>query len=233
MNRPRILVVDDDHLVIKAVRRILEHEGYTVVAATNGTDAIQSTKADAPDLVILDIIMPGTDGFTVYRSLRELHDIPVIMLSGIDDISTKVKCLNEGADDYLTKPFSFDELIARVRSVLRRSKMSPQVSPQTHIVKGDIKIDFDRRKVMVCGKEVRLTPTEYAILCELTTNADKVLTHGYLLRTVWGSEYDRETEYLHVFINRIRRKLSVCAENREFIASEPGIGYVLNPAKPD
>jgi two-component system KDP operon response regulator KdpE len=233
VHRPRILVVDDDPLVIKAVRRILEHEGYTVVAATNGADAIRSAKSDAPDLVILDIIIPGTDGFAIHRRLRELYDTPVIMLSGIDDVSTKVKCLNEGADDYLTKPFSFDELMARVKSVLRRSKISAQVSPQHYIDKGDIKIDFDQRKVMVCDKEVKLTPTEYAILCELITNCDKVLTHGYLLKTVWGPGYDGETEYLHVFINRIRRKLSVCAGNREFIASEPGVGYVLNPTKPN
>jgi two-component system KDP operon response regulator KdpE len=220
-------VVDDDPIVVKTVRRILQDNGFMVSEAMNGESAMQSAEKQSPDLVVLDIMMPGTNGFEVYRRLRELYNVPVIMLSAIDDVSTKVRCLDEGIDDYLTKPFSPDELTARVKSVLRRSKVSPQVSTQYYTAKGDVKIDFDERKVTVAGKSVKLTPTEYAVLYELLNNAGKVLTHRYLLRTVWGPEYDREKEYLHVFINRIRRKLSEQAPDREFITCASGIGYVF------
>ena len=227
MHRPLILVVDDDPIVIKTVRRILQDNGFLVSEAMNGESAMQSAEAQNPDLVVLDIVMPGTNGFEVYRRLRELYNVPVIMLSAIDDVSTKVRCLDEGIDDYLTKPFSPDELTARVKSVLRRSKVSPQASTQHYIAKGEVKIDFDERRVTVLGKNVKLTPTEYAVLCELVNNAGKVLTHRYLLRTIWGPEYDREKEYLHVFVNRIRRKLSEHSPDKEFIGCASGIGYVF------
>jgi len=180
---------------------------------------------ELPGLVILDIMMPGMDGFEVCRQLREWSKIPIIMLSARGDARDKVKCLDLGADDYITKPFGASELIARVRAVLRRSESVETTPVQPSVVYGDLKISFAQRQVTVAGNEVRLTPTEYNLLQEFVLNAGKLLTHTYLLNKVWGSEYREDTQYLHVFIRRLRAKIEPDPVNPKYITTMSGVGY--------
>jgi two-component system KDP operon response regulator KdpE len=225
MHQSRILVVDDDELIIQFLRANLEAEGCQILVATDGAEALQTIKHAAPDLVILDILMPKVDGFEVLRQLREWSQVPVIMLSIREDMADKVKCLNLGADDYITKPFGVEELIARVNTVLRRNRMAGFVPEQSSFTSGDLNIDFVARRVTMAGKEVRLTPMEYSLLKELVLNAGKVLSHDHLLRRVWGPEYGREKEYLHVFVGHLRAKLEPDPAKPGYISTVPGIGY--------
>ena len=225
MNRSRILVVDDEEAIIKFLRANLEAEGWQVLMATDGTEALQTMKKESPDLVILDIMMPRVDGFEVLQRLREWSQIPVIMLSVREEMADKVKCLNLGADDYITKPFGVEELIARVSAVLRRNKAAGSVPRQPLFSSGDLQIDFVNRRVTLAGKEVDLTPTEYSLLKELVLNAEKVLPHDYLLRRVWGPEYRGEREYLHVFIGHLRNRLESDPTNPRYIITVPRVGY--------
>jgi len=199
MKKTRILVVDDELSIIKFLRANLEARDYEVLAAMDGAEALQAIEMELPDLVILDIMMPKMDGFEVCRRLREWSQIPVIMLSARGDESDKVKCLDLGADDYITKPFGKDELIARVRAVLRRTEAVASIPTQPSFTSGDLQINFVKRQVTVASKEVKLTPTEYSLLQEFVLNAGKVLTHTHLLNKVWGPEYREDTQYLHVF----------------------------------
>jgi len=225
MSKKRILIVDDELSIIKLLRANLEAKGYEVLAAMDGAEALQTFEMELPDLVILDIMMPKMDGFEVCRRLREWSQIPIIMLSARGDVSDKVKCLDIGADDYITKPFGAGELIARVRAVLRRTEVATTIPTQPSFGCGDIKISFAQRKVTVADKEVKLTPTEYSLLQELVLNAGKVLTHTYLLNKVWGPEYGEEREYLHVFVGRLRAKLEPDPTNPRYIMAVPGVGY--------
>ena len=225
MSKTRILVVDDELSIIKYLRANLEANGYEVVAALDGAEAIQSFEKELPDLVILDIIMPKVDGFEVCRRIREWSQVPIIMLSARGDEGDKVKCLNLGADDYITKPFGKDELIARVKAVMRRTEKSASIPARPSVTSGDLEINFAQRRVTVASKEVRLTPTEYNLLQELLLNAEKVLTHTHLLNKVWGPEYRDEREYLHVFVRRLRAKLEADPVNPRFIITVPGVGY--------
>ena len=213
MNKTRILVVDDELSIIKFLRANLESKGYEVLTAINGAEALQTFEMELPDLVILDIMMPKMDGFEVCRRLREWSQIPIIMLSARGDESDKVKCLDLGADDYITKPFGKDELIARVRAVTRRTETAASMPAQPSFTSGDLEISFAQRRVTVAGKEVKLTPTEYTLLQEFVLNAGKVLTHTHLLNKVWGPEYSEEREYLHVFVRRLRAKLEPAPTN--------------------
>ncbi|HEY82458.1 MAG TPA: response regulator transcription factor [Dehalococcoidia bacterium] len=225
MVKTRILVVDDELSIIKFLRANLEARGYEVLTAMDGAQALQVIEMELPDLVILDIMMPKMDGFEVCRRLREWSQIPIIMLSARGDEEDKVKCLNLGADDYITKPFSASELTARVSAVLRRTQKATPTQP--FFASGDLKIDFAKRQVTMAGREVKLTPTEYALLQELTLNAGKVLTHTHLLNKVWGPEYQDEREYLHVFIRRLRAKLEPEPTNPSYILTVPGVGYLF------
>jgi len=225
MNKTRILVVDDELSIIKFLRANLESKGYEVLTAINGTEALQTFEMELPDLVILDIMMPKMDGFEVCRQLREWSQTPIIMLSARGDESDKVKCLDLGADDYITKPFGKDELIARVRAVTRRTETAASMPMQPSFTSGDLEISFAQRRVTVAGKEVKLTPTEYTLLQEFVLNAGKVLTHTHLLNKVWGSEYSEEREYLHVFVRRLRAKLEPAPTNPRYIVTVPGVGY--------
>jgi len=225
MRRPHILIVDDDPIIRKFVRANLEARDYETIMAVDGADALQMVEKELPDLVILDIMMPNIDGFEVCRRLREWSQVPIIMLSARGNLSDKVRCLDLGADDYLTKPFGVDELIARVRSVLRRTeKAQTQIVHPTFIC-GNLEINFVARWVKVADHEVRLTPTEYNLLQELVLNAGKVLTHSILLGRVWGPEYAEEREYLRVFIGRLRKEIEPDAEKPRYIVTVPGIGY--------
>ena len=224
MVKVRVLVVDDELSIIKFLRANLEAKGYEVLAAMDGTEALQTFEMELPDLVILDIMMPKMDGFEVCRRLREWSQVPIIMLSARGDEEDKVKCLDLGADDYITKPFGASELIARVRAVVRRTETAATIPTQSSFASGDLEVSFAQRRVTVAGKEVKLTPTEYALLQELVLNAGKVLTHTHLLNKVWGPEYREDTQYLHVFVRRLRAKLEPDPANPG-IMTVPGVGY--------
>ncbi len=220
-----ILVVDDEVSITKFLRANLEANGYRVLAAMDGAEALQTFEVELPDLVILDIMMPKMDGFEVCRRIRDWSQIPIIMLSARGDESDKVKCLDLGADDYITKPLGKDELVARVRAVMRRTETAGSIPAQCSFSIGDLEINFVKRKVITAGREVKLTPSEYSLLQELVLNAGKVLTHIHLLNKVWGSEHREEREYLHVFIHRLRAKLEPDPAKPRYIMTVPGIGY--------
>ena len=225
MRRPRILIVDDDLVIIKFLRANLKASDYDTLTAMDGAEALEVIERELPDLVILDIMMPNMDGFEVCRQLREWSRLPVIMLSARGDATDKVKCLNLGADDYITKPFGVGELIARVRSMLRRTEAAAAISTPPSFTSGDLKINFAQRQVTIAGNEVKLTPTEYRLLEEFVVNAGKVLTHKYLLNKVWGPEYGEEKEYLHTFVHRLRRNLEPDRTEPRYLVSVPGVGY--------
>jgi len=225
MKKTRILVVDDELSIVKFLRANLEARGFEVLAALNGAEALHTFEMEMADLVILDIMMPRMDGFEVCRRLREWSQVPIIMLSAKGDESDKVKCLDLGADDYITKPFGKDELIARVKAVLRRTETAATTPTKPSFACGDLQVNFVRREVAVAGNEVRLTPTEYTLLQEFVLNAGKALTHTHLLSKVWGPEYRDEREYLRVFVRRLRSKLESDPTNPKHILTIPGVGY--------
>ena len=225
MHHPRILVADDELAITKLLRANLEANDFKTLVAMDGAQALQIIERELPDLLILDIGMPKMDGYEVCRSLREWCQIPIIMLSARRDEEDKVKCLELGADDYIAKPFGVAELIARVRAVLRRTGALDTVPSKPSFTSGDLQINFVGRKVIIGSSEIRLTPTEYSLLQELTLNAGKVLTHAQLLMRVWGPEYRQEREYLHVFIGRLRAKLEPDPTNPIHIVTAPGVGY--------
>jgi two-component system KDP operon response regulator KdpE len=225
MIKTRILVVDDELSIIKFLWVSLEASGFKVLTAMDGSQALQTIEMELPDLVILDITMPKMDGLEVCYRLREWSQIPIIMLSALVDDSDKVKCLDLGADDYITKPFSAIELVARIKAVLRRTEKTAPLANQPTFTSGDLVVNFTQRLVTMAGIEVKTTPTEYNLLQELVLNAGKVLTHTQLLNKVWGSEYRDEREYVHVFIRRLRNKLEPDPKNPQYFVSIPGVGY--------
>ena len=229
--KQRILTVDDELSILKFLRSNLEDRGYTVISATNGEEALHMIEMELPDLIILDVMMPKMDGFEVCRRLREWSQIPIIMLSARGDESDKVQCLDLGADDYIVKPFGANELMARVSAVLRRTKAAGASPTKSSVTRGDLVINLANRKVSRAGEDIKLTPTEYALLQELAVNSGKVLTHTHLLNKVWGAEYRDEREYLHVFIRRLRSKLEQDPNNPAYIATVSGVGYQFADAE--
>ena len=220
-----ILVVDDEPRIIEAVAMNLELEGYGVSGASNGYEALKKLTKEVPDLVVLDVMMPEMDGFETLRKIREVSTVPVVMLTVKGEETDKVKGLDLGADDYVTKPFSQKELVSRIKAVLRRVEM-PSPVPKTEIRVDDyLSIDFSRHEIVVRGKEVHLRPTEYRLLYHLVSNAGKVLTHETLLRRVWGYEYREEDHYLWLYITYLRRKIEEDPKHPKYILSERGIGY--------
>jgi len=227
MHHLRILIVDDDPAILRFLKANLEARGYETLMAVDGAEALQVVGRELPDLVILDIMLPKVDGFEVCRRLREWSQIPIIMLSAKGDVIDKVECLNLGADDYVTKPFGVEELMARIKAVFRRSKAARALPTQPTFINRDLKVNFVERQVTVADREVKLTPTEYKLLQELALNAGKVLTHEMLLNRVWGPEYRQEREYVRVFIGRLRKELEPDPENSQYIITVPGVGYKL------
>ncbi|HEU4759152.1 MAG TPA: response regulator transcription factor [Dehalococcoidia bacterium] len=222
----KVLVVDDEPDVIEVVNLCfsLRWPEADVVAAKNADEAFELIEAHAPDLILLDIVLPGTDGFQICQEVRRFSDVPIIMLTARDSEVDKVRGLEMGADDYVTKPFSHLELLARVRAVLRRYQS--QLPAVGEIFEsGDLRIDYGSRQVAVRGQSVRLTPTEYSLLFHLTRNAGRVLPHHTLLAKVWGREYVDEIDYLKVYIRRLRQKLEGDPETIGRIVSERGVGY--------
>ena len=218
----RVLVVDDEPQLRRAVRRALEGHGYRVREAEDGTSALSEIDAFRPDLVLLDLMLPDMSGVDVCRELRRTRETPVILLSVIGDEPSKVAALDEGADDYLTKPFGSQELLARIRVALRHAARSRN---EAVISAGGLTLDLDRRTVSVDGHEVHLTPTEYSLLKYRAANAGRVLTHPMILRAVWGEEYAQDTQSLRTYINQLRAKLGDDAAAPRFIRTEPGVGY--------
>ena len=219
---PRVLVVDDEVQIRRFLRIALEANGYRVYETDRGVAAVQEAARLRPDLVILDIGLPDIDGLEVLRRLREWTPTPVIMLSVRDADRDKVAALDAGADDYLTKPFSVDELLARLRVAQRHAQPGPQASL---FAQGDVAVDLAHRHVTKGGRDVKLTPTEYALL--LIQHAGRVLTHRQILKEVWGPEYMDETHYLRVYFGQLRRKLEDDPARPRLILTEPGVGYRL------
>ncbi len=232
MKGKRILVVDDEPPIQRILRRNLQVSGYEVLVAENGKQAIEMVRLHQPDLILLDLCMPGElDGLDVCIQVRKSSQTPIIVLSAITEEKQKVKALDLGADDYLTKPFSNDELQARVRACLRRSTMrdtTDERDPEVLVSDdGYIHMDVARRQVRVGSQEVRLTPTEFELLRQLMLYAGKVLTHRSLLRAVWGPEYGEEADYLRVYVRQLRLKVEQEPSRPKYILTEPGIGYVF------
>jgi len=222
-----ILVVDDEPRMIQFIRMNLELEGYRVTQASNGLEALDKVRDELPDLVILDVMMPEMDGFETLRLLRQVSSVPVIMLTVKADEDDKVKGLNLGADDYITKPFSTRELSSRVQAVLRRTEAPAPASSGKSILKIDdyLQVDFSRRLVYAGGREVKLRPTEYRLLYHLINNAGWVMTHENLLSKVWGYEYRQESQYVRLYIRYLRQKIEPDPDHPRYILTERGVGY--------
>jgi two-component system KDP operon response regulator KdpE len=221
---PRVLVVDDELQIRRFLRIALEANGYRVYETDSGGAAVQEAARLRPDLVILDIGLPDIDGLEVLRRLREWTPTPVIMLSVRDADRDKVAALDAGADDYLTKPFSVDELLARLRVAQRHAQPGPAAAV---FAQGNVAVDLSRRHVTKDGHDVKLTPTEYALLRLLIQHAGRVLTHRQILKEVWGPEYMDETHYLRVYFGQLRQKLEDDPARPRLILTEPGVGYRL------
>lgn len=222
----RILVVDDEAAILRALERNLSGHGFQVETATTAADALAASERWHPDAVILDLGLADGDGYDVIRTLRARSAIPVIVLSVRGADRDKVTALDLGADDYLTKPFSVDELLARVRVVLRHAA-GPASGAAPIFRTGELAVDLEHRRVTVAGREVRLTPTEYDLLRAFLSNPNKVLTATMLLRAVWGADYGSEAHYLHVYVARLRRKLEPDPKTPRYLKTEPGVGYRL------
>jgi DNA-binding response OmpR family regulator len=231
--RQRVLVADDDPLIQRLVRTHLDRAGFRVLTASDGEAAVDMTAAEQPDLIVLDLMLPGLDGFEVCKRIREFSLVPVVMLTARGDQVDKLRGFEVGADDYLTKPFSPPELLARVRAVLRRSTQAGSGTSPSVVRCGELAIDFVRRRVQVRDELIKLTPTEFQLLQQLALNAGKVLSHTELLTSVWGPEYRDDRDYLWAYVRHLRRKLEPNPEEPRHILSEPGYGYVLNCPAPD
>ncbi|MCA0350909.1 MAG: response regulator transcription factor [Chloroflexi bacterium] len=221
----RVLLAEDEDVLRDFIRRNLQVRGFEVLEATNGLEALALWHTEQPQLIILDLMMPRLTGFEVCQRIREQSIVPIIVLTALDAERDKVMAFDLGADDYLCKPFGVDELLARIRAVLRRSQWS--VQPQASGTKryGELEIDLEAHSVRRAGLDVRLTPTEFALLAYLITHPNKVLTHRMLLQQVWGDQYRDEAEYLRVYIGRLRRKLEADPSNPRHLLTEAGIGY--------
>ncbi|MDH4208389.1 MAG: response regulator transcription factor [Anaerolineae bacterium] len=225
-----VLVVDDEPRLVRLVREVLTAVGYRVLSAGNGKEALETIAIEQPDLVLLDIMLPGEmDGYDVSTRVREFSTVPIIMLTAKTREVDMLRGFDVGADDYLTKPFSAKELIARVKAVLRRSKMAgDEAVIRADLACGDLVISFARRRVSVRGQEVALTPTEFRLLQHLAVNSNRVMLHEDLLTTVWGPEYRDDIDYLRTYVRHLRRKIEENPSDPRYIVTTPGVGYMLS-----
>lgn len=221
MSGARILVVDDEPQILRALETNLQGAGYTVVAAATAAEALSAAAMRPPDAVILDLVLPDGSGTDVSRELRRWTDVPILVLSAVGDEAEKVEALDAGADDYVTKPFGIDELLARLRAVLRRA--APPGGPVVEV--GELVVDVDKRLVTLRGEPVALTPTEFELLRLFVQNEDKLLTHPAILRAVWGPNYGTESNYLHVYVSQLRRKIESDPARPRYLLTESGAGY--------
>jgi two-component system KDP operon response regulator KdpE len=224
---PRILVVDDEPHIVRGLKIILRTAGYSVEAAETKAEALASLASRPPDAVVLDLVLPDGEGVDVCREVRRWSGLPIVVLSAVGDEREKVRALDAGADDYVTKPFGTDELLARLRAVLRRSG---DAGGSSTLTVGDLEIDFADRRVRRAGAEVHLTPIEFDLVRVLAQNHGRLVTHRTLLREVWGPEYDDATHYLRVHVAHIRAKLEADPARPRYLLTEPGVGYRLRDA---
>ncbi|MGH2486345.1 MAG: response regulator transcription factor [Ktedonobacterales bacterium] len=228
--KPLVVVADDDPQLLRLVTRNLQLEDFEAVGVSDGQQALERIEEKAPDLVILDVMMPKLDGFTVCERVRAFSAVPIIIVTARGQDQDKVRGLDIGADDYLTKPFSVDELLARVRAVLRRSQLNATQSGlglRSAITIGELTIDFAQRRVVLAGREVDMTPVEYRLLAYLAQNAGRVITQDLLLEHVWGEEYVGESHLLQVNVNRLRRKIEQDPTHPRYLLTKTGIGYLF------
>ncbi|MDX1663388.1 MAG: response regulator transcription factor [Candidatus Promineifilaceae bacterium] len=228
--RPTVLIVDDEQALRDFVRRNLEVRNFETLSAANGLEALALFNTHQVDLVIADLMMPHMNGLEMIRRIRETSLVPIIVLSALGEEQDKVQALNLGADDYLTKPFGVEELLARIKAVLRRNRWGdrPAPSPQ-RLIRGDLVADREQHRITLKGKPLELTPTEFELLVYMMEQAGKVLTHQILLREIWGPEYGGELEYLRVYIGRLRQKIEPDPAHPSYLVTERGIGYCFIP----
>jgi two-component system KDP operon response regulator KdpE len=229
MSGENILVIDDEPQIRRVMRSTLSTHGYVISEAMTGEDGVDAVRKTKPDLVLLDMNMPGIGGLEACREIRESTDAPIIMLTVRNAERDKVAALDAGADDYVVKPFGIEELLARIRSALRRYAPGDAVAP---FITKDMSVDFEARTVTVRGRDVHLTPKEFDVLKHLVANQGKPLTHRRLLQAVWGPDYGEETENLRVVINQLRKKLEADPAHPKYILTEPWIGYRFQPFRP-
>jgi len=227
-DKQRILIVDDERQITRVLSRGLSARGYEVHVAADGEAALQTFGDWHPDLVITDLAMPNMNGLELCRRLRAISEVPIIVLSVKGEERAKVEALDAGADDYVTKPFGIDELLARIRATLRRTPVSTSAAKNL-LEAGDFRMQLDERKLTINSKEIRLTPKEYDLMSYLLRHAGKVLTHHMLLGAVWGGDYTEQTEYLRVFVGQLRKKIESDPANPKYILTEPWIGYRFSP----
>lgn len=224
MNAPRVLVVDDEPQIVRGLKIILRNAGYTVETAENKEQALASLAARPPDALVLDLVLPDGRGVEVAQEVRRWSRLPIVVLSAVGDEREKVRALDAGADDYITKPFGTDELLARLRAVLRRSV---ETGGGPKITVGELEIDLADRRVARAGEEIHLTPIEFDLVRVLAQHLGRLVTHRQLLREVWGPEYAGETQYLRVHVAHIRAKLERDPSRPQYVITEPGVGYRL------
>lgn len=225
MKKHLILVVDDEPAIVRLVRSTLQAEGYAVITADRGEKALEILEDERPDLIVLDLMMPGIDGFETLRRIRTESQLPVIMLTARASDADRLKGFAGGADDYVTKPFNPDELAARIKAVLRRSGASAVVGGRTTLRYPGVEIDLERRRVIVSGEEVRLSRTEWELLSQLAGNAGRVMLHAELLTRIWGPEFRDESHYLRTWVSRLRAKLETDPSTPPLITTFQGLGY--------
>ncbi|GAP40505.1 response regulator transcription factor [Flexilinea flocculi] len=221
-----ILVVDDEERIVRMIRLNLEHDGFSVIEANSGVEAINAVREKIPNLVVLDVMMPGMDGFETLSLIRETSQVPVIMLTAKTEEEDRIHGLELGADDYVSKPFSPRELVSRIKAVLRRTEGTAALEDTDRIqVDEHLRLDFGKREVWLDGELVKLRPTEYRLLYHLVQNAGWVMTYDQLLAKVWGYEYRDETHYVRLYINYLRQKIEKDPSNPKYILTERGVGY--------
>ena len=218
----RVLVCDDEPQILRALRVVLVDAGFDVVTAASGEEALDAAAVRPPQAAIIDLILPDRDGIEVTRALREWSDMPIVVLSAVKEEAEKVRALNAGADDYVTKPFGPDELVARVHAVLRRVESGDE---EPSIVIGDLELDVARHSVTVAGEPVHLTPTEFSLLRTLVRYRGRLMTHSALLREVWGPVHEEDTPLLRAHVANLRRKIEPEPSNPRYVTTDPGIGY--------
>jgi two-component system KDP operon response regulator KdpE len=225
-DKSRVLVVDDEPQITRVLRTVLSSQGYQVKTAAEGEAALSSFTEFRPELVITDLYMPHMDGVELCRRIRAISNVPIIVLSVKGEEKTKVEALDSGADDYVTKPFGIDELLARVRAALRRGPNEPEAAS---FDAGDFRIDLDARRVHARGQEIRLTPKEFDLFVYMARHPNRVITHRTLLEAVWGEASQEQPEYLRVFMGQLRKKLEPDPSNPRYLVTEPWVGYRFNP----
>ncbi len=231
INLPKILVVDDEPQLTRVLRTGLKSRGYDVRAAADGLAGFEAFNDWHPDLVITDLAMPNVDGLELCRRLRAVSTVPIIVLSAKGEEKTKVEALDLGADDFVTKPFGIDELLARVRASLRRAPATSETTSQTVLECGDFRVDLESREITVRGNQIHLTPKEFDLLVYFIKHAGKVLTHRTLLAALWGGNYVEQNEYLRVFVGNLRKKIEADPATPRYILTEPWIGYRFDPGE--